>query len=241
LAENLDAELTRELLRMIAHDLRNPLAALQSNVAFVSQMLESSEPREGNTTDLVEALVDAQLSCQSVTNIIDSLELVSDALYSSSTPSEEVFSFSTSLRGALQDAQPVAKSHEVNLVFSGSESKARVRSRRVPLQRALGYLIRNSLQHAPPGTTVTVTVASEAGMVRVSIEDRGFPIDPDLREAVFTARGQVDSKSLPGGRYSRGLGLFSARVSADLARARIRTEVASSDGGNRFTLELPEV
>ena len=58
------------LLALVAHDLRNPLSALHSNVGFLEATLSTKD------TDALDALADISASCSSLKHIIDNLELV---------------------------------------------------------------------------------------------------------------------------------------------------------------------
>jgi signal transduction histidine kinase len=63
-----------QLIGLLAHDLRNPLSALHSNVGFLDSVVESRDD------DVREALQDARVSCDGLMYIIDNLELLGRAL-----------------------------------------------------------------------------------------------------------------------------------------------------------------
>src|SRR5690606_3048732 len=74
LAEPLTAEVLGELLGLLAHDLRNPLSALHSNVGYLGSLSERYDD------DAKEAIADALLSCDSLRTVIDSVEILSHVL-----------------------------------------------------------------------------------------------------------------------------------------------------------------
>jgi light-regulated signal transduction histidine kinase (bacteriophytochrome) len=80
---------------------------------------------------------------------------------------------------------------------------------------------------------VTVRARREGAEVLVSVMDSGVPLSHDMGEQAFTAEGQLSTKNISGGRYSRGLGLYAARIAADIAGATVRG--AAGDGA-RFEL-----
>src|SRR5690606_33632875 len=59
-----------DVLGLITHDMRNPLAALSSNVGFLNMV------SDGMSEDAREAVDDLQLSVEAMGRIIDSLELL---------------------------------------------------------------------------------------------------------------------------------------------------------------------
>ncbi|MBM4364480.1 MAG: HAMP domain-containing histidine kinase, partial [Deltaproteobacteria bacterium] len=63
-----------ELLALVAHDLRNPLSALHSNLGFLRSVLDDADP------DAREAIDDGLVSCDGLAQIIDNLDLLAGAL-----------------------------------------------------------------------------------------------------------------------------------------------------------------
>ena len=234
MAEPLTSEVLGELLGLLAHDLRNPLSALHSNVGYLGSLSDRYDE------DAKEAIADALLSCDGLRTVIDSVEILSHVLTGTTGFDRAGFGLAALLQEAASGTRPLAKSHEVDLELGEACSKtsARVSAHREMAYRALTGLIRNSIQHAPPGSIVRISLEEEASECRVLIRDDGTPLNEQITEAAFTAVGQITSKSLRGGRYSRGLGLYCARVCADLAGtdAAFRPDEA---GVNTFVFTLP--
>lgn len=234
MAEPLTAEVLGELLGLLAHDLRNPLSALHSNVGYLGSLSDRYDE------DAKEAIADALLSCDGLRTVIDSVEILSHVLTGTTGFDRAGFGLAALLQEAASGTRPLAKSHEVDLDLGEACSKtgARVLAHREMAYRALTGLIRNSVQHAPPGSVVRISLEEDADECRVLVRDDGTPLNEQIIEAAFTAVGQITSKSLRGGRYSRGLGLYCARVCADLAGtgAAFRPDEA---GVNTFVFTLP--
>ena len=75
----------------------------------------------------------------------------------------------------------------------------------------------------------------------MQVRDSGSPLAEDLRETAFTAEGQVAAKARANSRYSRGMGLYCARLAAKLCGAEIVVLDTSARAGNAFQLALPRV
>lgn len=226
--EDLSSELVSALLGLFAHDLRNPLSALHSNVSFLASVVGSAD------SEAREALEDVAASSDALGHITDNLELFALALEGAKPREAHEVPLRELLREAAQKSRRFAESYRVTLeVDAESGAELRVIANRDMLQRSLSNLIRNAIQHAGETGKVTVQARREGSEVLVGVMDSGVPLSPDMGEQAFTAEGQLSTKNISGGRYSRGLGLYAARIAADVAGATVR---GSTAGGACFDL-----
>lgn len=206
-----------DILGLVTHDIRNPLAALSSNVGFLNMV------GEGMTEDAREAVADLQLSIEAMGRIIDSMELVCHDLKSHRPSAPTALSVGSVIRSVRGQAERAAESHGVQLEFDCSAHEAdRFIAGEVPFLRALSALIHNALTVAPPRSLVRVSVQVSAAGMSFLVEDSGPRLSEELAETALTAAGQVEIKTAPGGRYSRGLGLYPVARSAELASVKLR-------------------
>jgi signal transduction histidine kinase len=233
--DRLATHLIGELIGLLAHDLRNPLSALHSNLGYLEAVLPSEE---GEAREAVE---DGVVSCDGLSHVIDNVDLLGQILRGGLSVSRSPSSVAALVAGAVERCQPAARSHGLKLEL---EPKSRQIHATVDVGRELALkslinLIRNGIQHAPPATTVHVSAAIEGKNVCVYVKDGGTPLTDDLIENAFTAEGQVAGKVRSNSRYSRGMGLYCARIAARLCGADVR--VVPSPKGNTFQLSLPRV
>lgn len=215
--EELSSELVSALLGLFAHDLRNPLSALHSNVSFLGSVVASTD------TEAHEALEDVAASSDALGHITDNLELFALALDGAKRREPLEFPVRELLREAGQKSRRFAESYRVRLeVDTESAAELRCLAHRDMLLRALSNLIRNGIQHAGEAGKVTVRAGRVSGEVIVGVTDSGVPLSPEVGEQAFSAEGQLSTKNVSGGRYSRGLGLYAARVAAGIAGATVR-------------------
>jgi signal transduction histidine kinase len=101
--------------------------------------------------------------------------------------------------------------------------------------RILDNLIGNAIQHASPGTRITVGASRTAESLRLTVADTGSGIEPQLRATLF-------EPFVTGRPEGTGLGLAIAREIAEAHGGRL---VLSHPGGTAsgvgaiFLLELP--
>jgi K+-sensing histidine kinase KdpD len=233
LAERLDSELLGHLLALVAHDLRNPLSALHSNIGYLAGLPQGADPESR------EALDDASLSCECLVVIIDNLDVVARHLIGKGAVPMMRFSAAAVVTEALSRCERIAASHRCKLALSQASASlaAQVKSNRDFMTRALVNLLLNSIQHAG-GSTIDVDVnMGNRGEVTITVTDGGSPLGPEDRERSFLAAGQLAAKTNGNGRYGRGLGLFVAKLSAEAAGAKVAATTVGQK--NRFSLVFP--
>jgi K+-sensing histidine kinase KdpD len=221
------------LLGLIVHDLRNPLSALHSNASFLQSSCEAASP------DAKEALEDVSASCEALGHIIDNVELLALALRGERRFEQNSFTVRELVADALARSRSLAASYSVRVEFAPSgDADVKLSTSREMLGRALGNLIKNGIQHAQDGVPVRVSARVESARVVLLVEDAGPAVSSDFQEKAFTAEGQVSAKGLTGARYSRGVGLYAARLAADAAGAQVRVVPAPKGSGNAFELSV---
>lgn len=160
------AERLTEFSRLLAHDLRNPLAVARANAEFVEMEPENSEDR-------LQALSDS----------LDRIEeLISDALgYARAGDSVSRAELERlSLSHVASVAWDTVETGEASLSLESNGSLEAVESR---LRQVLENLFRNAIEHTDEPPTVWVGVLpEEAGFY---VEDSGPGIDPANRDQVF--------------------------------------------------------
>lgn len=228
--EDLSSELVSALLGLFAHDLRNPLSALHSNVSFLGSVVGSGD------TEAHEALEDVAASSDALGHITDNLELFALALDGAKLREAHEFPLREVLRESAQKSRRFAESYRVNLhVDSESAGDMRALANRDMLMRALCNLIRNSIQHAGESGKVSVHALRDGAKLVVAVTDSGVALAPEVGEQAFTAEGQLSTKNVSGGRYSRGLGLYAARIAASIGGVTVQR---SNEPDGRFELRL---
>lgn len=231
----LDKKLVGELLGLLSHDLRNPLAAFHSNLEYLVSTLRNLD-EEAN-----EALSDGKVSCDGLSHIIDNLDLLGQVMRSGEKRPVGPCQLSTVVSAAVKRCRGMAQSHGVMLKLDPDVPRlhALLEGPREMHVAALTNLIRNSIQHAPGASAVQVSASVASNSVSILVSDDGLPVPLVLRDVAFSAVGQVESRSRSNCRYSRGLGLFCARVAACLCRGQIEAEGEDGAQGNRFRLIFP--
>ena len=232
--DRLESDLVGGLLGLIVHDLRNPLSALHSNASFLQAA------RDTTSEDAKEALEDVVASCEALGHIIDNVELLSLALRGERRFEQNSFTVRDLIADSLSRSRSLATSYGVRVEFAPTlDLDVKLVTSREMLGRALGNLIKNGIQHAQDGLPVRVSARAEPTRVVLLVEDGGAAVAGEFQDKAFTAEGQVSAKGQVGARYSRGIGLYAARLAAEASKAEVRVVAPPSGSGNAFELSIP--
>mgnify|MGYP003739757791 CR=1 FL=1 len=229
--DRFDSALIAGLLGLLAHDLRNPLSALQSNVNFIGGTTLGEDP------EIREAVADAVVSCEALGYVVENMEILGYGLTRAPARPLEPVRLLPFVEECVAAHRALAISHGARLELSTPcpDPALQVMTQRDLLRRALGNLLRNSIQHGPNGT-VSVTLVPQGERVSVVVADQGPPLDPELFDVAFQAEGQLKMKSSARGRYGRGLGLYCARTAAHMVGATV--EPATPPAGATHAMAL---
>jgi two-component system sensor histidine kinase PilS (NtrC family) len=213
-----------ELSAGLAHEVRNPIAALQSAAEQLTDPagLDTDDTRQllrilGRESDRLNALVTEFLEFARVGGgafgTHDVQRLIQDAV-------------------ATVAQQPSVVEHGVR--FSVQVPSLRLETDADLIYRVVSNLVLNAVHFSPPGGLVTVhgSAASRDAGLTLTVRDEGTGVPEALRDRIFrpffTTRAQ-----------GSGLGLAIAARSASLLGGQLRCDGADGRPGASFTLQLP--
>jgi K+-sensing histidine kinase KdpD len=234
-----------EVLSLLAHDLKNPLAAVLTNLGFVTASLDDTD--EAVRADAKEAMVDVQHACESLQRFVANLELIGRAASGrvSLLPYETPLDLGSVVDEVVDRQRESAIGRRLRVRITPRETTVYARGDRDMVLRAAENLVANAIQCAPAGSDVDVAVearevASTGGPnikdARITVYDQGAVIPAELRETIATPSGQVLAKGRPEARYGRGLGLYAAAIAASFTGGRV--EYGEHEGKSALSLVL---
>lgn len=216
-----------ELFGMLAHDLRNPLAAAQMLAKFVHEEVADS-------ADLVTIVEELQLCTSTASSLVDGVLDLSAVEAGTLVLDVAPCDMATIAARAIGVERPIADRAGVAITLT-SASSCQLNGDELKLRRLLGNLIGNAVKHSPSGGTVEVLIdRSTDNEVVVAVVDEGDGVPEQLREVLFDP-----FRSGEGSSAGVGLGLA---IASRIATGHGGTLVALNDSekGARFELRLPE-
>lgn len=217
----------RRFSALIAHEFRNPLAVIKSQLALVGIERERGIDNAGRRIAAVigaagrlerlfeEWLRNDRLREQTQQIVLSAVDLAQW------------------LVDAVEECRRYHPAHAIDLRLPA----------RLPdivadaslLRIALGNLIDNAAKYASGGTAISVAAEIRGERVGLAVRDQGPCIPPDRRDAIFLDYVRGKHADSIGG---TGLGLAFVKHVAELHRGEIELR-CTEDGGNCFCLWLP--
>jgi two-component system sensor histidine kinase PilS (NtrC family) len=224
-AEELTLFTLGRLSASIAHEIRNPLAA----ISYSTQLLEESDGLVDADRRLLE-IIHAQTTRMNgiVQNILGLARQER-----SQTESVELVAFTRSFVQDYAESHPL-ETDVLRAVHEGSRVVALVDPQH--LHQVLTVLVHNALTYGRnPGEPAQVTVAVHRDVVQrmpmIEVVDRGPGIPPKVVEQIFTAFFTTSE-------HGTGLGLYIARQLCDANQSALTYESVPG-GGSCFRIVLP--
>jgi signal transduction histidine kinase/ActR/RegA family two-component response regulator len=221
-----------EFLAMLAHELRNPLAAVANSLQISRTPGIDSEALRWSQ-DVMERQV------SQLTRLIDDLMDVSRITRGKITLRKEIVSLELLIGRAADAARPQfnAKRQELRIDFSNADGLW-IEADPARIEQVFGNLLTNAARYTPEGGEITVHATQEGNEAVVRVRDNGIGISAEMLPQLFDPFAQADS-SLDRAHGGLGIGLTLVR---SLAEMHGGTATAMSEGigcGSEFTIRLP--
>ncbi len=219
--EHSQQEHTR-IMKTVAHDLRNPVAAM---VGIADLLLQESL----NTPGQKEMIEMIKTSGMNAFQVMEDLLHDSDNLPVEVIALDELIDYSVELmrfRAAEKNQQLI-----VNL------RSGYIRANRQKIWRVLNNLIVNAIKFTPQSKTITIGMETREEKILVTVRDEGIGIPDEVKAGIFEAVASA-RRTGTSGESSFGMGLAIAKQIIETYEGRIwfETEVGQ---GTVFYIEWP--
>lgn len=143
----------------------------------------------------------------------------------------------TLVDGLLRSLRHLAEQDRVALLWECKTDREFIQLDQDKFDKILLNLVINAIKFTPSGGSITVKVNVAQGLLRLTVEDTGVGIPPDVLPHIFERFWQVDTSST---RKFRGAGIGLALVRSLTEAMGGAVNVSSQLGqGTLFTIELP--
>jgi signal transduction histidine kinase len=222
-----------EFLAMLAHELRNPVMAIQSAMQTILDKAERN-------ADILQATDVAEQQIKRLSWLLDDLLDVSRLTRGKIALRKESVTLQTIVAEALETTRGFidARGHVVSV--SLPEEPLRFEADSTRTIQVVGNLLDNAAKYTPRGGEISVTGYYEHGEVVLCVRDTGIGISPEMLPRVFDLFVQSDP-FLARSEGGLGVGLTLARTLVELHGGSINAHSDGSGRGSEFVVRLPAV
>lgn len=221
-----------ELLAMLAHELRNPLASIRNAI----ELLDPSRSPTLENFDAMRAVIGRQV--KHLSRLVDDLLDVARITQGKITLRQEIVGLTAAIDAAIETAAPTLTKKAHTLRTELPETPLFIVGDGVRIAQVLGNILSNAAKYTPLGGEIVIDVRELQDEVQISVRDSGIGMAAETIPYIFDLFVQSES-SLERAEGGLGIGLPLARTLVELHGGRIE---AYSDGpgkGSEFVVLLP--
>ncbi len=217
-------------LGMLAHELRNPLAAIASAGEVLHRTM--TDP----TVQKLSAVIRRQT--RALARMVDDLLDVSRVTLGKIQLTHEPLVLQEVVDRSVEAMKGEAARAGLQLDMQMSDDPIWVRGDVTRLEQVLNNLLANAVKFTPSGGSVTVTTGREGAEAVLRVRDTGVGIEPPLLPRIFDLFVQGDT-SLDRAKSGLGIGLALVRQVVMLHGGDVTASSAGAGQGTEFVVRLP--
>jgi signal transduction histidine kinase len=223
-----------QFLAVLAHELRNPLAAIRMAAQSLNLPETDTSDRERWST-----VIERQVG--HLSRLIDDLVDVSRITRGTIELQRKAIDIGGVIAEAIEASRPIIDDRKHNLVVHlPDDSPLRVFGDAARLVQVLANLIHNAAKFTPKNGHIDIAVHTEGDEVVIQVKDDGIGIDPELVPQIFEMFSQV-GRPLDRPAMGLGIGLALVRTLVELHGGTVTASSLGKGSGTALTVRLPRL
>ncbi|MFP5077769.1 ATP-binding protein [Rhizobium sp. YIM 134829] len=219
-----------EFLAILAHELRNPLAALQGGLNLLRRRPDGPKAEE------IKVLMDGQMA--HLVRLVDDLLDISRITQAKIELRRDEFDLRESLHAAVAMARQNIDAKQHTLIIDLPDDPVLIFADEVRITQCIANLLNNAAKYTPPGGHLEAAIIPAEGCILVRVVDDGLGLSAEDMRGVFDLFSQVDHH-LAHARGGLGIGLALVKQLVELHGGTISVSSPGRGKGATFELSLP--
>ena len=221
-----------DLLRIVAHDLKNPLASVALSLDMLIRYPDklSPEHREKRLR-LARGAVDDMTS--TISRLLEASRIEAGQVM----VNREMVALLPLVKTVVNDFEQQARTKSIDLKIIGKEPLTTWADGQL-LGQVLANLVSNAVKYSPVGTRVEVRWVRQEKSVALSVSDEGQGLTLDDMSKLYRKFTRLSAVPTAG-ESSAGLGLYIVKLFTEAMSGSVSAESAGRNLGTTFTVYLP--
>jgi PAS domain S-box-containing protein len=219
-----------QFLAMLAHELRNPLAAISSAVQLT--MLIGMQDPIHRSMDVINRQL------KHLSRLIDDLCDVSRITRGKIQLRKERLDVATVLRSAIESVRPLIETRRHNLTMAIAAQPLLADADSVRLEQIITNLLTNAAKYTDSGGQIGLSAERDGEEIAIKVRDTGMGIPSEQLPRLFDLFAQGD-RSLARSEGGLGIGLTLVRSLVEMHGGSVTAMSAGPGMGSEFVVRLP--
>lgn len=218
-----------QIIRILAHDLNNPLSNITSLVNMMREQQDSDhqqkfigmiEQSSTNAQDLIKKVIEMDASNQKNLNI-----------------SLETLNVNDAVSKVIELMQGFASKKNIRLILENNSSNHSILADKTYFSLIFENLISNAIKFSDKGKNVIIAIAKKQSNIQIKVVDQGQGIHPNEEAQLFKKFSKISTKPTAG-ESSTGLGLSLVKRYVELMNGKVWYDGKDNIGAT-FITEFP--
>ncbi|MCA0355394.1 MAG: hybrid sensor histidine kinase/response regulator [Proteobacteria bacterium] len=219
-------------LAVLAHELRNPVAALSGGLHLLGKDIDPERAKD------IRGRMDRMLD--HLAHLIDDLLDVSRVSQGKISLKKARVELGEVLQSAIEASQHTIEAAKHQFEVELSDAPIWLEADHTRLAQIVANLLNNAAKYTPPGGVVTLRAMAEGGMATITVSDTGVGIPEAMQSRIFEIFAQVEDH-LGQSQGGLGIGLALVRQLVALHGGEVTVHSDGEGQGSTFTVRLPTI
>lgn len=226
-----EARHKNEFLAILAHELRSPLASIQTG-------LELMKLAPNISTSRMETCNTMERQVFHLVRLIDDLQDISRISAGKLDIKKETLDVRHIIDRAVQSCRPAIETAGRSLTVETSSKPLYVEADLIRMEQVICNLLNNAAKYTTRGGRIQLVVGVDEENVLIRVIDNGIGIEKEMLAEIFNLFSQAEgARDLRQG--GMGIGLFLARQIVGMHGGTLTVQSAGPNLGSTFSLRLP--
>jgi signal transduction histidine kinase len=224
-----------DLVSMIVHDLKNPLAGVIGFAEIMHSRVKKRKDLEDFENFLIKILYQANTLHEMVNNILEVHKMEDGSM----ELEKDVANLDTIITNAVRQVEMSAGQKQISVTTELPQPVPPVFVDYTKLTRLFANILSNGIKYTPEHGNLHITVTVQGEEILTEISDTGKGIPTEYLDTIFDRFAQIDRKK-QGKAASVGLGLYFCKLVVESHGGKIWAE-SELGQGSRFFFTLPNL